>query len=175
MNTAKGIFSFLCLFVSLFCGGLAAEPIRVFYDTGPSTYEVSQFKNIIPVLDTPLDSDVERFRFGGKWSYSGELPLDPEFMSMVYPYRVRKEPEIYSNRELPPAYYVQLHSGFSNSLAWKAHGKKSYLALFGWLVDDELKGVWVANPKAFTRLSGFLKLEGEGIEPDGVLVAWAID
>lgn len=175
MNPTKRVFSSICLFISLSYVALDADPVRVFYDVGPAPYEVSQFDKGLPVLDTPLDSDVERKRFDGKWSYSGELPLNPEFMSMVYPYRIRKEPGVYSNRGLAPRYYAHLHAGFSDSLAWKLNGKRDNLVVFGWLLGEELKGLMAATPKAFRLFSSHLKLEGEGIDPRGVLVAWMID
>jgi TonB family protein len=170
----RNVLSF-CAFLLLTYSSIGAEPVRVFYDVGPVAYEVSQFNKGLPVLDTPLEGTVERMQFDGKWSYSGELPLDRKVMSTVLPYRLRREPEVYSNRGQPPSYYVHLHSGFLNSLGWKTLRKSENLAVFGWLVGGDVKNVMVATPRSFSRFSGFLKMEGSGIDPSGILVVWSID
>jgi hypothetical protein len=121
-----------------------------------------------------MTADMERQKFEGKWSFSGSLPIDPLYISTVYPYRVRKVPEVYSNREEPSACYVHLHSGFSNSLGWETDGKSNNLTVFGWLVGEELRGAMVTTPKAFALFSGHLKIEGSAIAPEGVLVAWMV-
>ena len=96
---------FFPAFLVLAYVSIGAEVVRVFYDVGPITYEISEFhpNGGPPVLDTLWEKQLNRSEFDGNWSYSGELPLDAKFMSTVMTYTVGMEPVVYSNRDKPLA------------------------------------------------------------------------
>lgn len=175
MNSVRCLSYWMIAAFVLSSFNLSAEKVRVYYDVGPVVYEVVKFDKSLPVLDKAAENGNLRKQFEGKWSYSGELPVNPNYMSPVYPYRVRKEPVVYSNRSMPDAYYVHLHSGFKDSLGWEMDGKENNLTIFGWLVDGEITNVMVTTPRAYARFIAHVKMDGKGIELGGKLVAWMLD
>ncbi len=173
MNPTMRVFSLLCVSVSLLCSILSGEPIRIFYDVGPTTFEVTEFRKGLPVLDTSTDSEVERHRFGEGWSYAGELPIDPKFMSSIYQYQIKKDPELYTNRNEPSEYWVQFR--LPGSLKGKTKSSDGGLVIFGWLVDQEVRAVEIVTQGSSDDISLPLGFKGREIDPDGSLAVWLID
>ncbi len=173
MNPFQRVVLSFCSAVVFLVAVAAAEPIRLFYSVGPTTFEVKLFNNGLPVLDTPVSVDIERHRFEGDWSYIGDLPVDPEFMSMVTHYNIGKSPKLYTNRDDPSAYRVRFR--FPEDLKGKAKFRDGDLAVFGWLVDQELRSVEVVPLEESQRINTELHLAGMKIDPGGKLVVWLID
>ncbi len=173
MTPSRRFLLCFLLFFGAIIADAIAEPIRLFYSVGPTTFEVSQFNEGLPVLDTPVDSDIERHRVDGDWSYIGELPVDPEFMSMVFNYTLQKSANLYSSRNDPTEYRVRFR--FSGFLRRKLEGSEGDLALFGWLVDGEVRSLSVSPFLNKERRNAELGSKGFHIQPRGKLVAWVID
>jgi ankyrin repeat protein len=122
-----------------------------------------------------LEDVVEREDQDNRWSYSGELPIDPAVMSNVYPYAVAREKSVYMNRMEPPAYSIRLSPVAENVLPWKSRDLMGAIIVYGWVANNELTQIACSSSGALDRYKAALELNGKGLDPDGRMIAWVVD
>ncbi len=118
-----------------------------------------------------MEDVVEREDQDNRWSYSGELPIDPAVMSNVYPYAVAREKSVYMNRMEPPAYSIRLSPVAENVLPWKSRDLMGAIIVYGWVANNELTQIACSSSGALDRYKAALELNGKGLDPDGRMIA----
>lgn len=174
MNPLKIAIAALCISIAQPVYLSGEEPIRIFYELGNKLFEVKSMKLANPVLDTPVDGDIERARFESGWSIAGELPLNSEYTSRRVDYQFKRMPKPYAQRNSDDNYVAFLRENRLNRLGWKGIEDTGVRVLFGWLNGNEIEDVFVSSKRGLTWNPTKHKTIRSDLSQKGILVAWLV-
>ncbi len=174
MNPLLVVLLFLCSALAI-ASSHADDELIFFYRVGTVIYEVDQFEDGLPVLDTRVQ-EIEGHIIGNReWSYAGELPVDLEFMSNVYPYVVQKLPRLYWDRDKPSSHVAKPLASSDTLLPWYGKNSEEGMIVYGWVSNGKVSSIACSSFGASEQYKASILLSGSGLDPNGKMVAWFVD